>query len=353
MKMAFNPIRTSVTVVVPNYNHAAYLGQCLGSIVAQVRKPDRVIIVDDASTDDSLRVIEGFIRQNPTWQLIRNDVNSGVVYGQNVALAATDTGWISYLGADDILHPGYLEQVMLLAESAPSAGLICACAEQFGRATRRSMRPIVLPALRQSFVSPDRFRILLGKADNFFLGTVSTYRCAAVRELGGFDRELGAFSDAMLARRLAVRHGFSFIPRVLGYWRMHGENYSTTTSMDAAAVGEKLARVHRVLADEPAGLFPAGYTATLDRRQRFGGARLLVHASAMPAALRAVKIAALLQAGALETQWLKWLLCGGRFGAVLTLVWLTLRLRPTSVPMLLSQSRARRAIVAGDAGFRP
>jgi GT2 family glycosyltransferase len=351
--MAFSPMRPSVTVVVPNYNHAAYLDQCLDSIGAQSRQPDRVIIVDDASTDDSLRVIDRFIRQNPTWQLIRNDVNSGVVYGQNVALAATDTGWISYLGADDVLHPRYIEQVVALAESSPSAGLICACAEQFGSATMRAMRPIVLPALQQAFVSPDRFRALLEKADNFFLGTVSTYRCDAVRELDGFDRELGAFSDAMLARRLAVRHGFSFIPRVLGFWRMHGENYSTTTSMDAAAVGEKLARVHRVLADEPPGLFPAGYAATLDRRQRFGGARLLVHGRAMPAALRARKIAALMQAGAGETWWLGALLSGGRLGAVLALAWLTLRLRPTSLPMLLSQSRARRAIVADDAGFRP
>jgi glycosyltransferase involved in cell wall biosynthesis len=119
--MAFSPMQPSVTVVVPNYNHAAYLEQCLTSIVAQSRKPDRVIIVDDASTDDSLLVIDRFISQNPTWQLIRNDVNSGVVYGQNVALAATDTGWISYLGADDVLHPRYFEQVMALAESAPSA----------------------------------------------------------------------------------------------------------------------------------------------------------------------------------------------------------------------------------------
>jgi glycosyltransferase involved in cell wall biosynthesis len=340
----------SVTVAVPNYNHAAYLEQSLASIVAQSRQPDRVIIIDDASTDDSLRIIAPFLAQNSHWQLLHNEVNSGVVYGQNRVLAATETEWISYLGADDVLHPRYIETMLGLAERDPDAGLVCACAEQFGVA--RTLRPIVLPRTTEGFVGPSEFKQLLVTADNFFLGTVSTYRCDAVRALGGFDRELGSFSDAMLARQLSVRHGFGFAPRVLGYWRMHGENYSTTTSMDAVAVREKVARARALLEAEPAGLFPAGYVELFDRRQRFGGARLVVMARHLENTVRAKQIAALLGAGDIEQLWLWAMLSAGRIGMAVTLAWLTLRFKPMSVGLLLKQMRARRAI-SDQVDFRP
>ncbi|MGM4932801.1 glycosyltransferase family A protein [Tardiphaga sp. 619_E2_N8_5] len=339
-----------MTVAVPNYNHAAYLEQSLSSIVAQSLQPDRVIIVDDASTDDSLRVIAPFLVQNPHWQLLRNEVNRGVVYGQNRVLAVTETEWISYLGADDVLHPRYVETMLGLAEREPEAGLVCACAEQFGIA--RTLRPIVLPRTTEGFVGPDEYRQLLTTADNFFLGTVSTYRCNAVRALGGFDRELGSFSDAMLARQLSVRHGFGFTPRVLGYWRMHGDNYSMTMSMSAVALGEKAARARAMLEAEPAGLFPQGYAELLDRRQRFGGARLVVMARSLTNALRARQIAALLHMGSLEQMWLQAMLSAGRIGTAATLAWLTLRFKPMSPLLLLTQMRARRAI-ADQVDFRP
>jgi glycosyltransferase involved in cell wall biosynthesis len=344
--------RPSVTVVVPNYNHARYLDQCLQSILAQSLSPDRVIIVDDASTDDSLGVINRFLH-NPRWELVQNDTNRGVIIGQNVALSRTGTDWITFLGADDVWHPSYIEKVMDLAQQFPESGFVCACAERFGSSITPALRPIVLPRLTRGPVSADRFRALLSSADNFFLGTVSTYRCAIMRELGGFDAGLGAFADAMLARQLAVRCGFAFIPEVLGFWRMHGDNYSTTTSMDASSVNEKMARVHSILAAEPAGLFPKGYADLLDRRQRFGSARLLVLARHMPPFQRARMITSLLHGGLREESWLRVLLSAGRIGMIGALAWLTVRLRPTSPIMLITQARARRAIFAASAGYRP
>jgi glycosyltransferase involved in cell wall biosynthesis len=122
-----SPAQPNVTLVVPNYNHARYLPESLGSIAAQTRAPDRVFIIDDCSTDDSIAVISRFLADHPNWQLIRHETNQGVVRGQNEALALAETDWIGYLGADDALHPTYLEKTLVQAERFPNAGLICGC----------------------------------------------------------------------------------------------------------------------------------------------------------------------------------------------------------------------------------
>ena len=74
-----SPPRPSVALVVPNYNHGRYLPESLGSIAAQTRAPDRVVIIDDASTDDSLAVISRFIANHPGFATFGEQKNTGQV----------------------------------------------------------------------------------------------------------------------------------------------------------------------------------------------------------------------------------------------------------------------------------
>jgi GT2 family glycosyltransferase len=344
---------STITVVVPNYNHDKYLAQSLASILEQSRKPDRVIIVDDASTDGSCTTIERFTQANTNWKFIKNSINRGVIFALNGALSEADTDWITFLGADDVLDSEYVKEVMSLAEEFPTVGLVCACAERFGPSIAPALRPIVLPRKTRGLVSAGEFRYLLKNADNFFLGTVTTYRCKAMRDLGGFDQYLGAFTDAMLARQLAARYGFAFVPQILGFWRIHGENYSTTTSMNAKAVDARLARAHVILAAETEGLFPKGYADIFDRRQRFGGARLVALTHNMSAELRADAIQSLLKLGALEGFWLKTLLVVPRIGAIAAVAWLIARFRPMSLMFYLAQRHTRRSIASNYLRRRP
>src|SRR4051812_43020886 len=76
----------TLTVVVANYNHGRFLPRCLAAIAAQTRAPDEVLIVDDASTDDSLTVISAFETRLPGFRLIRRENNCGVVATLNEGL---------------------------------------------------------------------------------------------------------------------------------------------------------------------------------------------------------------------------------------------------------------------------
>jgi glycosyltransferase involved in cell wall biosynthesis len=340
----------NVTLVVPNYNHAHYLPESLGSIAAQTRPPDRVLIIDDCSTDDSIAVISRFLAEHPSWQLIRHETNQGVVRGQNEALALAETDWIGYLGADDALHPAYLQKALAAAESSPEAGLICACCEIIGPSQGRMLRPMMLPAKASTMMVPEDVRHILLSGDNYFSGTVSLYRCAALRALGGFDVKLGSFSDAFLARRLALTYGFYFLADILGYWRIHGQNYSMATASDPVKLAQRLADVDAAIAGSD--LFPPGYGRLFERRTRFGAARMVL-GGPTPAPARAARAASLLGRGATEARLLQLLLSLGRLGPLAALAWMMLRTRPMSLPRLLGQLGTRRAIIGATPAYRP
>ncbi|CCE03974.1 glycosyltransferase family A protein [Bradyrhizobium sp. STM 3809] len=342
----------TVTLVVPNFNHAHYLPESLGSIANQTRAPDRVIIIDDCSTDDSIAVISRFLADRPGWQLIRHQTNQGVVRGQNEALAIADTGWIGFLGADDALHPTYLEKAMARAADHPEAGLVFACCEiigPHGASAKRMLRPMMLPAAGSAMLVPSDVRRILRVGDNYFSGTTSLYRKEALQALGGFDVKLGSFSDAFLARRLALTYGCYFLADVLGYWRIHGQNYSTATATDPASLNAKLAEIGTLI--RQSSLFPPGYDAAFARRNRFGAARMVLGNATAPTA-KAARVSALLDGNALDTHLLAWLLSLGTAGRLAALAWVTLRTRPMSLSRLLAQTGVRRQIIAATPAYR-
>ncbi len=345
-----SPPRPNVTLVVPNYNHAHYLPESLGSIAAQTRAPDRVLIIDDCSTDDSIAVISRFLAGHPNWQLIRHAANQGVVRGQNEALARADTDWIGFLGADDALHPTYLEKTLAAVEAAPEAGLICACCEIIGPSQGRMLRPMMLPAQASTMMMPADVRRILLTGDNYFSGTVSLYRCTALRALGGFDVKLGSFSDAFLARRLALTYGFYFLADILGYWRIHGQNYSTVTATDPVKLADKLADISAEIAGSD--LFPSRLCRAVRTPHTLRGR---THGAWPQSAGRSP--------GRTGGEPARGWCCRGAAAAVFprprtprvdaaALAWVTLRTRPMSLTRLLGQLGTRRAIVGATPAYR-
>ena len=107
------PLRR-VSVVLPNYNYARYLPERIASIAAQTYPVYELIVLDDASTDGSDKVLEELLADLPfETKLVRNERNSGSVFAQwmkGVALARGDCVWIAE--ADDWADPRFLEQVI-------------------------------------------------------------------------------------------------------------------------------------------------------------------------------------------------------------------------------------------------
>jgi len=146
-----------------------------------------------------------------------------------------------------------------------------------------------------------------------------------------------------------LSYGFYFIADILGYWRVHGQNYSLTTITDPAALKAKLADISVLIAGNE--LFPSGYKTLFERRTRFGAARAVLGMNTPPTT-KAAWIAVLLESGANETMLLRRMLRFGRLGQFAALAFITLRTRPMSLTRLLGQIGVRRTIIATTPAYR-
>ena len=107
----------TVAVLIVNWNGGALLARCLQSIASQRRPPDRVIIVDNASTDDSLRLAEGILRNA---EVIRLRENVGFARANNIAAeSARDADALVLLNPDAFAEPAWLDALIIRSRADP------------------------------------------------------------------------------------------------------------------------------------------------------------------------------------------------------------------------------------------
>lgn len=93
----------TLTIVITNYNHGPYLGAAIDSVLLQSRPPDRILVIDDGSTDNSADILATV----PKHIDIIRQANRGVVAARNRALETIKTSHVAFLDADDMLLPWF------------------------------------------------------------------------------------------------------------------------------------------------------------------------------------------------------------------------------------------------------
>ena len=114
----------TVSVIIPNYNHAQFLTRRIESVLTQTYTDYEIIILDDCSTDNSRDIIEKY-RDNPkVSKIVFNETNSGSTFPQwnkGVSLAAGKYIW--FAESDDFAQPNFLEQMVAILDKYPSVVL--------------------------------------------------------------------------------------------------------------------------------------------------------------------------------------------------------------------------------------
>ncbi|MEI9910177.1 MAG: glycosyltransferase [Bacteroidota bacterium] len=112
------------SIILPNYNHAAFLSERIESILHQSFEDFEVIILDDKSSDHSREIIETYRTHPKISRIIYNETNSGSAFFQwkkGIELATGEWIWIAE--SDDMADPRFLEEAVKTVEQFPSAGL--------------------------------------------------------------------------------------------------------------------------------------------------------------------------------------------------------------------------------------
>lgn len=107
-----------VSVIMPAYNSAEFIGEAITSVLKQTYDRWELIIIDDASVDDTVKVAGEFIRSDLRIRLISNKINNGAGAARNKGIEAARGSFIAFLDADDLWLPEKLEiQLKYLVEN--------------------------------------------------------------------------------------------------------------------------------------------------------------------------------------------------------------------------------------------
>lgn len=230
-----------LSVIMPNYNHAQYLSRALDAILRQSVLPKEVIVVDDASTDDSVSVVERIARRHPLVRLVRNDRNRGVSETTNRGVGLSAARYFLSTAADDLILPGFIQKSMDLLTRHPEAGLSCAYCSTVDGATGTICANPSGWCERPAYLSPQKFADRIGFG--CIPGHATIYKRSAFERAGGFLPDLRWHSDWFTNFVIAFRDGICHVPETLALLTVLPTSYSAQGTRDAAAQREVLGAI--------------------------------------------------------------------------------------------------------------
>jgi len=227
-----------VSVIIPNYNHAPYLTRRIESILAQTYSDFELLILDDASLDDSRDIAQRYLAE-PRVRLELNETNSGNAYLQwRKGLSLTSGKYVWIAESDDYAEPTLLERLVEKLEHNPPVG-IAVCESEVVDETDRLIVPYGdiwknnesfaeydLSFLDREIVfsGPDYCRRLMIPWNTIPNASAVVFRRAAFEAIGGPVTHMKLCGDWFTYCKILMRFDIARIPDHLNYFRDHPVN---------------------------------------------------------------------------------------------------------------------------------
>ena len=219
----------AVSVVIPCFNQGRFLREAIDSILAQTIRPDRIIVIDDGSTDDTAAVAAEYPQVDYVFQK-----NRGLSGARNAGLRLLTTEFVLFHDSDDILTPTAIEQCLMAHKKHPKAAFVYGGYWWVDENRRFVGEELAKP-------QTDHFGALLAKNYIMMHGTVM-YRTEILRASGGFDENLPRCEDYDVYLRLTQKYPIASYEGVAAEYRRHDENISLNIVLMLKTVRKLFAR---------------------------------------------------------------------------------------------------------------
>jgi GT2 family glycosyltransferase len=234
-------MRPTISICIPAYNAERYLRQSLDSALAQTFGDCEVVLVDNASTDDTFTIAEEYSRRDPRLRVYRNRQNLGVLGNWNRCIDLAQGEWLKFLCADDWLEPTCLARMLDVVRSDVWL-VLCrerlSFSEDISDAEKKehqkywaehSLLPRRFPG--QSFISAPDFARLVAEDSTFNCtgapNAIMIHR-SALERFGRRDPRLITHDDWELCARVAIHTGLCYLDDALANFRQHYNALSIT-----------------------------------------------------------------------------------------------------------------------------
>jgi glycosyltransferase involved in cell wall biosynthesis len=205
----------SFSVFIANYNNEKYLATAIKSIISQTYQNWELVIVDDGSTDNSIQVIESFLKDKRI-KLIALGENFGVGYSKKMGADNCQNEIIGVLDADDKIHEETLEIIVDAYKNNPNCGFIYTSMYRCDS----SLKNCEIDK-RVGEIIPPKTSIF-----NYKISMFRTFLREVYQKTAGYDPNLKAAVDRDIIYKLEEVTNFKFINKPLYYYRKNEEGVS-------------------------------------------------------------------------------------------------------------------------------
>jgi glycosyltransferase involved in cell wall biosynthesis len=214
--------KKKISIVMTNYNYSQYLEKSILAILNQTRLPDEFIIFDDASSDNSVEIIENLITNYSFAKIIRNKINMGPVEAFNFAFKFVTSEYFYAAASDDFILPEFIEKSMYLIEEND---LLMCCSTPRFYIDENKYFDIIKVNSTQIF-TPDQIANVMNKNHFFLAGNTTILKKEIYCEMGEYDIKLKQHCDIFLHHKIAMRYNIGYISQALACIRSHLNAYS-------------------------------------------------------------------------------------------------------------------------------
>lgn len=220
--------RPAVSVCIPIYNGAKYIRESIDSILSQSFKDFELILVNDASTDDSKTIIETY--NDPRIKYFENDHNLGMVANWNKCLEQSTGDYVCIFHQDDVMSEKNLEEKVALFKADKNIGLIYSdtvIIDQKGKVNSHHWFNLLDPNV--DFIRPGKaFFDLMFENLNIVCCPSVLVRRECYEKVGGFDIRLPFSCDMEMWMRISLFSDVAYISKPLIQYRFHETNLTHT-----------------------------------------------------------------------------------------------------------------------------
>lgn len=207
-----------VSIIIPVYNTENFIKECIESAINQTYPDIEIIVINDGSTDNSLRIINEFDGKIK----IISKSNGGTASALNTGIRNMKGEWFKWLSADDVLYPNAIQD---LIEETKKIDFAKNCILYSNYDIIDSNGKIIKKFIEPNYNSMKIFDVNTILLDHYVgNATTSLIHKSAFDKFGLFDEDLGFAEDYELWLRLCIlrKYRLHLIPRVLAKYRIHG-----------------------------------------------------------------------------------------------------------------------------------
>lgn len=201
--------RPLVTVIVPSFNQGRFIAETIASTLAQDYRPLEVLVIDGASTDDTLDVLARF--SSAPELTVRSEPDDGVVDAVNKGLRTAGGEILAIQSSDDVYLPGAISTAVAELDAHPEAGMVFGDVEHIDEQSTVTGRDIL---------SAFSLAEYLGRL-TYVPQPTAFFRAAAAHSIGGWRSEVSYAADADYWIRIALEFPVVKIDRILAQYRYH------------------------------------------------------------------------------------------------------------------------------------